>query len=289
MTQPLFFCLSSKSFFKHICAFFFLALPLVAYASCLGARNVNVAAKSVLIVPQFPPAVLYARWAPFLESIGKSTNQCFDLIVPASIPAFEDALLAGKPDFAFMNPFHQVLSRDSYIPLVANGEGGLDGLLVVKEGGDITSINQLAGKKVAFPAPNAFGATLLIRAYLAKQGVIIEPVYVKTHSNVYRSVIVGDVAAGGVINLTYEAEPKEIRERIKILYKSPKFSPHPFSANSTISPDIRAAITQAIINLNADDSGKALLKGVQLNDPMRVNYMTNYEPIEKLGFEKITN
>jgi hypothetical protein len=55
---------------------------------------------------------------------------------------------------------------------------------VVRKDDPIKSAGELDGKEVAFPAPNAFGASLWIRALLAEREKIrIVPAYVKTHSN----------------------------------------------------------------------------------------------------------
>ena len=59
-------------------------------------------------------------------------------------------------------------------------------------------MQDLDGADIAFPAPNAFGASLYMRALLAEQEKInINPIYVETHANVYRNVIFGRASAGG--------------------------------------------------------------------------------------------
>lgn len=129
-----------------------------SHAACLGDPSA-VVVRSVYIVPQLAPTQLYAAWAPVLERVGKSAKTCFDLQIPVSIAAFEKEILAGKADFAFMNPYHLVMARraQGYDPLLADGKQMLDGIIVVKSDSPITSIAELKNKKVAFPSPNAFG------------------------------------------------------------------------------------------------------------------------------------
>jgi len=76
--------------------------PLIG-ATCLG----DVSAKqtySVYVVPQFSATEIYTAWAPFLEKIGLETKQCFDLIIPSTIPEFERAVITGKADYALHEP-----------------------------------------------------------------------------------------------------------------------------------------------------------------------------------------
>ena len=278
-----------KSFILFLILICSILSPPTAGANCIGDPKANTSVQSVYVVPQLPTTQIYSKWAPFLERIGRATHQCFDLVIPATIPAFEAALDKGQPDFAFMNPYHQVLThkKNSYIPLVSSGETYLDGLIFVKKDSDITQVEQLAGKKVAFPAPNAFGSTLLIQAYLASKNIVINPTYVSTHSNVYRAVILGDVAAGGGINLTFEMESTDIKNRLRILYQSPKFTPHPFSASTRVSQEDRDKVVQAIMRLSDNPSGRALLEGVQMQNVKHVNYAIDYQPIENLGLDRI--
>ena len=269
---------------------FGVALSMSSFLTfaCIGDQASLATARSVYVVPQLPASQTYVRWTPVLEAIGHQTGLCFELHVSPTIPDFESSFLKGLPDFAFMNPYHQVMAHDAqgYIPLVADGKSKLEGIILVKADSPLVSIKQLEGKKMAFPAPNAFAASLLIRSLLARDGIDIDPVYVKSHNNVYRSIIVGDVVAGGGVNNTLEREPQEVREEVKILYRTPVFMPHPFSANPRVSPELRTKVAQAFIELAKTQSGRSMLDGIQIPEPVPVNYQNDYLPLEKLGVKK---
>ncbi len=253
-----------------------------AQASCLGDTKSGKIFK-VYVVPQLPAAQLYARWAPLLEQVGKDSGQCFDLVVPTNIPQFEIDLQSGNADFAYMNPFHAVMNwRDArYIPLIARSEM-LSGVLTVRRDSKIKSIKDLNNQKIAFPAPNAFAASLLIRATLAQQGVSFEPIYVKTHSNVYRSVVRGDMIAGGGIQSTFDAEPNELKSQLRILLETKDYNPHPFSANARIPADIQKKVQASLLKIAQTPAGQNLLEGAQLAKPRAVTYESHYQQLESL-------
>lgn len=257
-----------------------------ANAICLGDQS-NLKPFKVYVVPQLTATQIYTRWGPLLEILGNETGLCFELVVPTSIPQFEDDLLNGKPDFAYMNPYHVVMKwrGNKYIPLVASSDL-LYGNLVVNVDEKIKSLKDIEGGQVAFPAPNAFAASLLIRATLAKEGIKVSPVYVKTHSNVYRSVVRSDVVAGGGIHSTLAAEPAELRSRLRVLLETKKYASHPFTAHSRVPENIRTKIQNAMIALDKSSDGSDLLKNAQLNKPMLVNYKSHYQPLETLNLEK---
>lgn len=257
------------------------------YGACDQASK-DTRSYRVDIVPQVSPSETYRNWAPLLAEVGATSGVCFDLRIEATIPEFEAALLAGEPDFAFMNPYHAVMTHNGqqYIPLIADGAAKLSGIVVVRKSGAIRSLGDLKDQTVAFPSPNAFGASLLIRSELAREGIPIRPVYVKTHGNVYRSVIIGDSAAGGGITSTLDAEPEEIRGKLRIIYKTGEYMPHPFSANRRIPEEVREKVTQAFFSLEKSDAGRSLLKSVSIPVPARVDYDRDYRPLESLGLER---
>lgn len=270
---------------------FFIAGALCStllWGKCIGDQNPSAPVRSVYVVPQLPASQTYVRWAPVLERVGQSAGLCFDLKISQSIPDFEGDLLGGKPDFAFMNPYHEVMAYQAkgYLPLLADGRNKLDGIIVVKNKSRISSIEDLRGTKMAFPAPNAFAASLLVRATLAKQGIEIEPIYVKSHNNVFRSVIAGDVSAGGAVNNTFQREPSEIQGQIRTLYVTRSYMPHPFSVNPRIPAKDREKVIQGFLNLTKSQEGLALLDGIQMPEPILVNYAHDYQPLERLGLEK---
>ncbi len=271
-----------------LCAAAALALlPLVARADCVGNKDAPQAYR-VDVVPQIAPATLFARWAPLLDNIGKIAGLCLELRIAATIPAFEQALMAGEPDLAFVNPYHLVMARRShaYAPLIRDGKVKLSGVLVVRADSRVGSLQQLEGSKVAFPAPNAFAASLLIRADLAAKGIRIRPVYVKTHANVLRAVALGDMPAGGAVNNTLEREPESLRSHLRVAYETPSHAPHPFVAHPRIPAAQRDKLVRAFMQLAATPAGQKLLDDIQMPKPVTADYARDYAPLERLQLDK---
>lgn len=101
-------------------------------------------------------------------------------------------------------PFLERVSRDS-APLL--------GYLLVRQDSSAAKVQDLVGKKVAFPAPNAFAASLYMRALLAgREHTEVVPDHVTRHSNVIRHVLLGQSAAGGVSRSAYprDYQPLEL-------------------------------------------------------------------------------
>ena len=281
------FCMRIHKVNPFILLFVATLTSLSAYA-CIGDETAE-RSHSIHIVPQLPPAATFSRWAPLLEKIGQKAGLCFDLVIPDSISAFETVLWSGKTDFAFSNPYHEVVAkkRKGYVPLLIDSRSRLSGLVVVRSDSGIQNVKQLNGKEMAFPSPNAFAASLLIRAELAKQGINIFPKYLKTHANVYRSVAVGDVVAGGGVNNTLMREEEGLRKSLRVIYETDTYAPHPMVVHPRVPRKVRSRFTAAVLDLAKDSTGQALLDAVQMPAPVTADYRRDFFPLEKLPLERL--
>ncbi len=136
--------------------------------SATAAAQASADTFTVGIVPQFEALRLASTWLPILEELEKRTGHTFEMIGAPTIPAFEVAFQGGEYDIAYMNPYHGVMAEQAqgYIPIVRDGSRMLYGILAVRKDSPLQDVKELDGKKIAFPAPNALGASLLMRAEL---------------------------------------------------------------------------------------------------------------------------
>lgn len=261
--------------------------PTLAAAQCLGDTSAPRELK-VQVVPQNTAEVLYERWAPFLERLGERTGNCFNLRVVGSIPEFERHLYRGEPDMASANPYVAVKARKKvgYWFLATDSSRTLSGVLVVRADSGVDSIKALNGRTIAFPAPNAFAASLLLRAELDARGVQFTPVYMGNHDNVYRSVALGRADAGGGINLSLQQETPEVRQRLRVLYETRGYPPHPLIVHPRVQREDRERILAELIKMADDPLDQRLIQGVQLARPVRVDYERQYAPLERMGLER---
>lgn len=241
------------------------------------------------IVPQLPASTTISNWRPLLHHLSQHTGLNIQIILYKSFIEFETDIMNGKPDFVYMNPYHQVVAYQSqgYIPLIRDNSTQLIGILVVRKDSPIRSVRELEGKTIAFPSPNAFAASLYMRALLSeKEEIKYTSEYAVTHNNVYRNVALGLVDAGGGVNKTLEAESPDIREQLRVIYEIPGVAPHPISAHPRVSTQIREAVIRGLMEMATDNDGKAALKSVQLEHPVRADYKNDYLYLNTLHLNK---
>lgn len=242
---------------------------------------------TVGVVPQFSPQAINEIWSHLLHEVSKQAGVELRLVASPSIPEFEKKFTRGEFDFAYMNPYHLIVANreQGYIPLLKDTAKKLRGIIVVAKNSPIRFVHSLDGKTVAFPAPNALGAALIPRAEFAnKFHITVKELYTKSHSSVYLNVVLGVADAGGGVEKTLARQPAEIREKLRVLYKTVAVSPHPIVAHPRINSQLRERVKQAFLSVAKSVSGKSMLAKVPLKN-LGDAKLEEYLRIESLGLD----
>lgn len=268
--------------------FVFLIANFVFAGITFGENSSNTYTLS--IVPQMSAAKIEARWKPVIAFIEKETGVTLKLVHYKTIPEFEQHVVQADPDFAYMNPYHALRAHQiaGYEPLIRDKTKLLFGQLWVHTQSDIKKLKDLDDASIAFPAPNAFGASLYMRALLqVKEGVSFTPKYVKTHSNVYRHVAMKRSAAGGGVARTHKAEPDSLRKSLRLLYQTPGVRPHPFCAHPRVPLAVQEQVAAAMVLLGqGTDAEKNMAKAIAIPEPVRSNFAEDYQPLVDLNLSE---
>jgi phosphonate transport system substrate-binding protein len=242
----------------------------------------------VYVVPQTPAEAVLLAWSPVLKKIGDQVGVTFTLKFSASIPEFERRFSEGVPDIAYMNPYHAIMAKRAagYEPIIRDGKTALSGILVVQKDSKITSIKDIEGKEIAFPSPNAFGASLYMRSLLKeREHIDFSARYLVTHSNVYRQVATGRMEAGGGVRQSLAVEPPDLRAQLRIIYETPPSNAHPIVVHPRVPTMLRDKIQKAFLQMAKSPENSALLQAIQIPEP-RVTSYKDYESLTQLHLEK---
>jgi len=239
------------------------------------------------IVPQFEARKLREIWNPILEELEKRTGIKFIIEGSPRIPDFESSFIRGDFDFAYMNPYHSLIAFDTqkYVPLVRDHARKLYGIVVVSKKSGIKSIDELLNKRIAFPAPNALGASLMVRSDLKSKKIKFDPIYLQTHTSAYLNVLLGKASAAGGVFGTYSRQKKNIRENLKIIYETKKVSPHPIVAHPRVPKEIVTKVKKAFLELGEDLKMAELLKKIPIKK-VGIAKVEDYQKLREMELEK---
>lgn len=261
------------------------ALGLIAGGISSGARATS--RLRLAVVPQLTPVEMYRNWQPLVEILERAGVPC-ELVVHPSIASFEQEFDKGLADLAYLNPYHMVMAHRThgYQPLLRD-QKPLEGLLLVLRDAPAQRIEDLRGGRISFPAPNALGASLYIRAILAQKKVDFSAHYAANHRNALRQVLAGDSIAAGAVRATYEMEPPEVSQALRVLYTTPAIAPHPLAVHPRVPVTVRQNLTSTLMALARDPQQQAMMKAVQMHQPVAADYTRDYAPLGQLGLERL--
>ena len=240
------------------------------------------------IVPQQSASKLARLWSPFLAYLSKETGLKIVFRTAKDIPTFEKRLNSGLYDIAYMNPYHYTVFHESrgYQAFARAKDKKIKGILVRKKDGGISDISQLNGSTLAFPAPAAFAASILIRAYLQNQGIDFTPKYVSSHDSVYRTVASGLYPAGGGVIRTFENMDSKVGDMLSILWESPGYTPHAFAAHPDLDKVKLAEIKKVMLEMEQTEEGSNLLASLNLKGLVSAEN-TDWDDIRALHLEQL--
>ena len=121
------------------------------------------------IAPQQEPEKVREMWRPFFSYLEREVGYKFAFETASSIEEFQQRVLEGRYDIWWGNPltYVQASKRLGYVA-IARDTTRIAGLLVTLKEDGAKSPKDLAGKKIAYAAPDAIGGTLLVQALMAR-------------------------------------------------------------------------------------------------------------------------
>jgi phosphonate transport system substrate-binding protein len=242
------------------------------------------------VVPQFEQRKLHAIWKPIIDELHRRTGIEFTLVSTLKIQDYEKEFLKGDFDFAYINPYHLLKAQKSvgYLPLVRD-KAPLRGILVVRKDSPFQKPTELSGKVIAFPSPNALGASLLIRTDLERlHHVTVNPLFAKTHSSVYLHVLQGLAAAGGGVEKTLQEQPLAVRDALRVIYTTRSAPSHPITANPRVPQELRDKVRQALLDMWKTPEGRTLLAKVPIRE-MIPSTIGDYKEMSGWGLDAFWN
>lgn len=236
------------------------------------------------VVPQQSSSTLAQDWGPMLAQLSAMTGFRLVFKTAPDVSTFERRLSEGKYDFAYMNPYHYVVfsQRPGYRAIARSKGRHIYGIVVVQKDAPYQSIHELSSKVMAFPAPSAFAASLLVQAEFRREGIKIDPKYVSSHDSVYRDVAKGLMPAGGGVLRTFQALPRAVRDDLRILWSAPGHTPHAVAALPGLPKDVVRGVQEALVHLSDTPLGRAALKPLAV-DGWQVAKDADWDDIRQLN------
>lgn len=238
----------------------------VTFIVSISIPNASAAETLVFgIVPQQSAQTLAQMWVPVMKELSKKTGKHIIFSTAKDIPTFEQRLANQEYDIAYMNPYHYVVYSETsgYRALAKQSDKQIQGIVVVRKDSLLTSLQDLDGMTLAFPAPAAFAASIIPQAVMKELGINIKPKYVSSHDSVYLNVFREFSNAGGGVVRTLNNTPAAVGDNLRILWRSNKYTPHAIASKQGVSDETRKSVLDALLALNEKPKYQKLLEVIE--------------------------
>lgn len=206
-------------------------------------------------------------YTSFLNYLERSTGRYFKIRFTPSYEETVKALGKGDTQFAAIGTLSYVIGKQRYgiryLVSGLNSEGVPEyrAMIVVKNGSNISTINDLKGRTFCFGSEMSTQGHLIPRKMLEDEGIMLKDlsyyVYTGSHANAVTSLLNGECDAAGiqdVIGKRLLAEGK-----IRVLKVSEPYPSSIIAYNRDVNPDIVNAVRSALLALEPRGRHKDIL------------------------------
>lgn len=231
---------------------------------------------------------VYQPIIDLLNSEAKNSGARFQLEASLSYQDYDEKLEKRKHEFSVPNPYQTVRAIHSGYDVI--GKMGDDqifrGILLVRKDAQISSPQQLEGKKISFPAPSALAACMmpmfLLRSYGLLPGKDYEPIYTGSQESSIMQVYLGQASAGATWpppwNTFQKKEPEKAAE-MEVRWETPSLINVSLVARNDVPEKYRAIVRKVFFNLENSENGKKILSQIGVS---------RFEPAQNSDYEKVS-
>lgn len=226
------------------------------------------------------PSGTYAAYSRLFGEVAGRLDAGVDFVQRRTYAEVNELMLRGELDAALLctGGYLELVRRDpSAVELVGvpviNGAATYQSLIIVPATSEAASLDDLAGARFAFTDELSLTGRSWIVHELRKrhtqpESFFREVTYTRSHDRsvtaVAKALVDGAAVHSVVFQHLLEKDPG-LTERVRIIQRSPEFGMTPVVMSTRLPAERREALRQVLLNLTADDAGRALLRPLDIN------------------------
>ena len=246
-----------QSFFCRLCiwALFGLTLAVPAAAADDGP------------VYRFSPVNLYginltaAYWNPIINHVSDKSGVKLQLKIGRTSADTTNFVLAKEVEFVFSNHlFSPEREKLGWKVFGRRLTPSVYGQIVVPADSQITAVEQLNGRQVAFPGPEALVSYKFPYAHLLSKKIDVQVVFGGNTDAALAQLFSGKVAAVGGNSQVIEGYARREEKKYRVLWQSPPLYDLALLHAASVPVKDARAITEAFLGMHQDPKGREILK-----------------------------
>ncbi|MBI5518669.1 MAG: phosphate/phosphite/phosphonate ABC transporter substrate-binding protein [Desulfovibrio sp.] len=187
----------------------------------------------------------------------------------SSYAAFNEKLRERKVHFALPNPYQTVLAAEQGYVVFGKMDQDEDfrGIILTHRNSPLSTVKDLKGATVAFPAPTALAATMMPELFMKENGLDpvrdITPRFSGTHDSAIMSVVIGSAEAActwPVAWRTFQEEHAEQAQALTVRWQTGTLPNNGLVALDSVPERVRAEVAGAFFRLDESAEGRNILQ-----------------------------
>ena len=217
---------------------------------------------------------LTAVYQPMVDFLNRGLGDVeLTLEASSSYAAFDEKLRTRQLAFALPNPYQTVQAAAHGYRIFAKVRNDEDfrGILLVRKDSGITTLEQLRGKSISYPAPTALAATMLPQWLLHQNGLQagrdVESRYVGSQESSIMNVYLGQTAAAATWPSPWRAlarERPEVGDALVVRWQTPTLPNNGLIARDDVPEALVARVRALFVDLDRTPEGRALLAAAEI-------------------------
>ena len=218
---------------------------------------------------------LYERWAAYL---GRRIGRPVEFVQRRTYREAMEMLETGEHDFSWICSFPYAKYRSSkFFGLMAvpvfQGQPLYRSYIVVHKDRAFATIDDLKGRVFAYSDPDSNSGYIVPRQMLANKGQNPDEFFRQTfftysHTETIEAVAQHVADGAAVDSYVWEylnSHQPQVTARTKVIQRSETFGFPPLVYRIGIDPELRERMTQALLTMDQDSEGRALLSELMLD------------------------
>lgn len=244
---------------------------LMFFLLCSPLKAISAEPTLTLAVhPFLSHEALLKKFTPFANYLEKVTGMKVAVKIGADYDEHIQYIGSNKVDIAYMGPASYVIMTKEFGPrpllarLEVNAQAYFEGNIIVRKDSEISSLQDLKGKRIAFGEPSSTMSYIVPHFMLHQAGVFADNAptheFLHSHGNVALGVLSGDFDAGAV---KPEVFRKYASDGLRTIAVTPGISEHLFVTRSDLPEKLVKQLRDAMLNMKHSPEGMAALRSIK--------------------------
>ncbi|TVR48508.1 MAG: phosphate/phosphite/phosphonate ABC transporter substrate-binding protein, partial [Planctomycetota bacterium] len=208
----------------------------------------------IALLPDEDPAAILQHHQPFSDYLQARLGKEIKLVIHHDYSIMVEAMRSGDLHLAYFGPATYIVTKDSgahiepFAAKKTRGSTTYTSLIIAPGSSEVSSLEELAGKRMAYGDPGSTSSHLIPKFLLLEAGLRpnadYHEVFLGAHDAVALNVAQGNADAGGLSASIYRSllQRGVIQEdQTRIIQESPPFPQYPWTMRSDLSPALKQA------------------------------------------------